>query len=409
MEKLVERFIKYIKIDTQSAENAETCPSTQKQFDLARLLEAELKNIGLKDVVLNDKCYLTAMLPKNGKKDVPTIGFIAHIDTSPEITGANVNPQIIEKFNGKDIILNAKKKIYLKVNEFPELQNYFGQSLITTDGTTLLGADDKAGIAEIVTALEYLKKHPEIEHGTIKIAFTPDEEIGKGADFFNVESFGSDFAFTVDGGEMGELEYENFNAASAKIMFSGRNVHPGKAKNVMVNSMIIAMDFLSFIPRNESPEYTEKYEGFFHLMGISGNVEDTTIQYIIRDHDREKFEAKKELILRIVDLINQKYGKNSARVIMKDQYYNMREKIEPVKHIIDLAKKAFKKAGVAPIINPIRGGTDGAKLSYKGLPTPNIFAGGHNAHSKFEYIPVRSMEKAVDVILKIIELNYQNN
>lgn len=409
MEKLVERFIKYVKVDSQSDDNVESCPSTQKQFDMAKVLEADLKEIGMKDVELDENCYLTATLPSNSKKSVPTIGFIAHMDTSPDITGSNVNPQIIEKFDGEDIVLNQKKKIHFKVSEFPEIKNYYGQSIITTDGTTLLGADDKAGIAEIITAMEFLINNPEIEHGTIKICFTPDEEIGRGADYFDVEKFGADFAFTVDGGEIGELEYENFNAASARITFSGRNVHPGKAKNMMLNSMIVAMEFISFVPKNESPEFTDKYEGFFHLINISGNVEDTTIQYLLRDHDKNKFEVKKELILRITDLINQKYGKNTARVIMKDQYYNMKEKIEPVKHIIDLAKKAYKKAGVAPKINPIRGGTDGAKLSYKGLPTPNIFAGGHNAHSRFEYVPIRSMEKAVDVIVKIIELNFQNN
>lgn len=407
MEKLVERFLNYVKIDTQSDESVESCPSTDKQFDLARILEAELKELGLKDVEVDDNCYVIATLPSNTDKHVPTIGFIAHLDTATEITGKNVTPQITKNFNGEELIMNVHKKILFPIADFPEILNFTGQTIITSDGSTLLGADDKAGIAEIMTAIDHLVKTPKIKHGTIKIAFTPDEEIGRGADKFDVEKFGADFAFTVDGGEVGELEFENFNAATAKIMVSGRNVHPGKAKNKMVNSLSIAMELISMIPPNQSPEFTEKYEGFFHLTGLNGTVESTSIQYLIRDHDREKFEDKKELMLRIIDLINQKHGKNTARVIMKDQYYNMRVKIEPVMHIIELAKNAFTEVGVKPKINPIRGGTDGAKLSFKGLPTPNIFTGGHNAHSKFEFISVESMKKAVDVILKIIELNHE--
>ena len=407
MKRLVERFINYVKMDTQSDESNDSCPSTEKQFDLARVLEGELKELGLKDVEVDENCYVMATLPANTDKNVPIIGFIAHMDTATEITGANVNPIITENFDGKELLMNSKKKTFFPVKEFPEILNFVGETIITTDGTTLLGADDKAGVAEIMTAIEYLMEHPEIKHGTIKVAFTPDEEIGRGADKFDVEKFAADFAFTVDGGEVGELEYENFNAATAKIMLSGRNVHPGKAKNRMVNSLSIAMELISMVPPNQSPEFTELYEGFFHLLSINGSVESTSIQYMVRDHDRDKFEDKKDLLLRIIDLINQKHGKNTATVIMKDQYYNMKEKIEPVIHIIELAKNAFTEVGVKPIINPIRGGTDGAKLSFKGLPTPNIFTGGYNGHSRYEFIPVGSMQKAVDVILKIIELNHE--
>jgi len=404
MEKLVDRFLKYVKIDTKSDPNSDTYPSSEKQFNLAKELVKELQEFGLKDAAVDENGYVMATLPSNIDKDIPTIGFIAHMDTSPDMTAENVNPQIVKEYDGGDIILNKKKNIVLSPKDFPELKNYVGDDLITTDGTTLLGADDKAGVAEIMTAIEYLVSNPDVKHGSIKVGFTPDEEIGRGADKFDVKKFGADFAYTVDGGEIGELEYENFNAAYAKIRFNGRNVHPGSAKNKMINSTLIAMEFNSMLPPNEVPEHTEGYEGFYHLHDIRGNVEETTLEYIIRDHDREKFEERKRKIERIVDYLNNNIGKGTVELEMKDQYYNMKEKIKPVIHIVETAKKAMEEVGVKPLIKAIRGGTDGSRLSYMELPCPNLFTGGHNFHGKFEYIPIESMKKSVEVILKIIEL-----
>ncbi len=403
MDNILERFLRYVKIDTQSDEESKANPSTEKQFDLGRMLEKELKEIGFQNVELDENCNLWAEIKSNTKKDIPTIGFIAHMDTATEISGKNVNPQVIENYNGRDIILNKEKDVILSTDDFPELKNYKGQTLITTDGKTLLGADNKAGIAEIISALEYFIKNPEVKHGTIKIAFTPDEEVGRGTETFDVERFGADFAYTVDGGEIGGLEYETFNAAKAKLTIKGKNVHPGSAKNTMVNSLRIGFEFNNLLPENEKPEYTEDYEGFYHLLETKGAVEETVMKYIIRDHDMEKFENKKELFEKTVEYLNYKY-KNRITLKMEDQYYNMSEKIEPVYHIVETAKKAMEDLGIEPIINPVRGGTDGARLSYIGLPTPNIFTGGHNFHGKYEYIPLESMEKAVLVIRKIVEL-----
>ncbi len=404
MEKLVERFLKYVKIDTESNPDSATCPSSEKQFDLARELVKELEGLGLEDVSLDDNGYVMATLPSNTDKDIPTIGFIAHMDTSPDFSGKNVKPQIIKNYDGKDIVLNKDKNIVLSPKDFPELKNYISQDIITTDGTTLLGADNKAGIAEIITALEYLIDNPSIKHGRIKVGFTPDEEIGRGADRFDTEEFGADFAYTIDGGPIGELEYENFNAAYAKVTINGRNVHPGSAKNKMINSILIAMEFNSMLPVNETPAHTEGYEGFYHLNDIEGNVEKTVLKYIIRDHDKDKFEKKKERIKRAVKYINDSMGYEIIELEMKDQYYNMKEKIEPVFHIVETAERAMQEVGVTPNIKPIRGGTDGARLSFMGLPCPNIFTGGHNFHGKYEYIPIDSMKKAVEVIVKIVEL-----
>ena len=405
MEKLVDRFIKYVKVNTQSDENSKSIPTTKGQLELAKMLEEELKNVGMTEVELDENGYLMATLPSNAPKQVPAIGFIAHFDTSPDFTAENANPQIIDTYYGKNVVLNQKSNIVLSPIEFPSLNNYIGQSLIVTDGQTLLGADDKAGIAEIVTAMEYLIKHPEIKHGKLRIAFTPDEEIGKGADKFDIGKFGADFAFTIDGGGIGEIEYENFNAARAKITIQGLNVHPGTAKNKMKNSMLIAMELNSMLPGHQTPEHTDNYEGFYHLTDIQGNVESSTINYIIRDHDKEKFNKKKDLMIKIVDHLNIKYGARTVKLTLVDQYYNMREKIEPNFHIVELAMKAMNELGIKPKVIPIRGGTDGARLSFMGLPCPNIFAGGHNFHSKFEFIPVNSMEKAVLTIVKIAELN----
>jgi len=401
--KVYDRFIRYAKIDTQSDPRSESCPSTKKQFHLAKELVKELNGMGLEDVTLDENCYVMATLPSNLEKEVPVIGFISHMDTSPDFTGQSVKPQIVKNYDGKDIILNSKKNIVLSPQDFPELLKYIGQDLITTDGNTLLGADDKAGIAEIMCAMEYLTENPTIKHGIIKIGFTPDEEIGMSAEKFDVKKFGADYAYTIDGGEIGELEYENFNASLAKVTISGRNVHPGTAKNQMINSMMIAMELHAMLPVNERPEYTEKYEGFFMLMGFNGSVEESSLAYIIRDHDMEKFRKKNELFKKAVEFINAKYGKNTIKLDLKDQYYNMKEKIEEVKHIIDIAEQAMIDVGVKPLIKPIRGGTDGSRLSFMGLPTPNIFTGGHNYHGKFEYIPIQSMEKAIAVILKIID------
>jgi tripeptide aminopeptidase len=403
MDNILERFLRYVKIDTQSDEESKTNPSTMKQFDLGKTLEKELIEIGFQNVELDENCNLWAEIKSNTDRDIPAIGFIAHMDTATDVTGKDVNPQIIENYDGDDIILNKKNEVILKTEDFPELKNYTGQTLITTDGTTLLGADNKAGIAEIITALEYFIKNPEIEHGDIKIAFTPDEEVGRGTETFDVEKFKADFAYTVDGGEIGGLEYETFNAAKAKLIIKGKNVHPGSAKNTMVSSMRIGFEFDNLLPENEKPEYTEGYEGFFHLLELSGNVEETLMKYIIRDHDMDKFESKKELFKKTVEFLNTKYD-GRINLEMEDQYNNMSEKIKPVFHIVETAKKAMEELGIEPNISPVRGGTDGARLSYMGLPTPNIFTGGHNFHGKYEYIPLESMEKAVLVIRKIVEL-----
>lgn len=400
MQRLVERFITYVKKDTQSDPNSQTTPSTEKQWDLARYLFEELKSIGMEEVTIDENAYVMATLPANVSHQVPTIGFVAHFDTSPDFSGENVNPKFVENYDGGDIVLNEEKNIILSPSYFEDLLLYKGQTLITTDGTTLLGADDKAGIAEIVTAMEYLKQHPEIKHGKIRVCFTPDEEIGRGAHKFDVKKFGADWAYTMDGSQIGELEYESFNAAGAKVHFKGKSVHPGYAKNKMVNSLLIANKFISALPENEIPERTCKREGFFHITDISGDIENTVVQLIIRDHDRQLFEKRKDVVRRIVDELNKTYP-NAVSVEIKDQYFNMREKIEPVFHIVEVAEKAMKELGITPIIKPIRGGTDGSQLSFMGLPCPNIFAGGHNFHGKFEYVPVESLEKATQVIVKI--------
>jgi len=402
---LVDRFLNYVQKDTQSDENTDFVPSTPAQMDFAKDLEKELIRLKFHDVTLDENGYVMATIPSNTDDERPIIGFIAHIDTSPDMTGSRVTPQIIKSYGGGDILLDPENNIILSPKYFPELLNYVGQDLITTNGKTLLGADDKAGIAEIVTAMEYLLAHPEIKHGKIRIAFTPDEEIGKGPDHFNVEAFGADFAYTMDGGEIGELEYENFNAASAKITFKGRNVHPGYAKHKMLNSIRIANQFAGMLPRSETPEHTEGYEGFYHLTGFNGDVESTLLSYIIRDHDRDRFERRKKEMEHLVNKINSEYGSEIATLNMKDQYYNMREKIEPDHmHVIRLAFAAMEAVGVTPQVRPIRGGTDGARLSFMGLPCPNIFAGGLNFHGRYEFIPIPSMEKAMQVILKIVEI-----
>ncbi|WP_066502253.1 peptidase T [Abyssisolibacter fermentans] len=408
MTNVAKRFLKYAKIDTQSDENSKTCPSTQKQFNLANELVKELQELNLQDISVDENGYVMAMLPSNSNEKLPSIGFIAHMDTSPDMSGANVKPQIIEGYDGEDIILNSDKNIILSPVDFPALKNYVGKTLITTDGTTLLGADDKAGVAEIMSAVEYLIQNPNIKHGDIKIAFTPDEEIGAGADLFDVKKFNADFAYTVDGGPIGELEYENFNAAGVSVEINGRNIHPGSAKNKMINATLIAMELNSMLPADQKPQYTEGYEGFFHLMGIKGTVENAAMKFIIRDHDMNKFEEKKELMKNVVEFLNKKYGDNTVELKLKDQYYNMKEKIEPVMHIIETAKKAMEECDVIPLISPIRGGTDGARLSFMGLPCPNLFTGGENFHGKYEYVCIESMNKAVEVILKIIELYSKN-
>jgi peptidase T len=401
---LLERFLKYVSIHTTSDENTGLVPSTPQQMEFAKILAEELKAMGMQDVSLDKKGYLMATLPSNIDKDVPTVGFISHLDTSPDMSGKNVKPRIVENYDGNDIILNEKENIVLSPKQFPELTMYRGQSLVVTNGLTLLGADDKAGIAEIMTAMDYFIKNPDVKHGKVRIAFNPDEEIGLGAHHFDVEKFGCQFAYTMDGGEIGELEYENFNAAGAKVTFYGTNVHPGYAKNKMVNSMKIATKFMATVPANESPEYTDGYEGFYHLTGIGGDVEKTTVSYIIRDHDRKKFEERKAHLQMLVDKINSEFGDNTATLEVKDQYYNMKEKVEPVKYIVDIASEAIRQAGVEPKVKPIRGGTDGAQLSFKGLPCPNIFAGGHNFHGKYEFVPIQSMEKATEVVKNIIKI-----
>ena len=404
MQHIIDRFLSYVTIDTESDPNSESTPSTSKQWDLANKLVEELKAIGMSDVTIDANSYIMASLPSNVDHKVPTIGFISHFDTTPDFTGANVNPQIIEDYDGKDIILNADQNIILSPDYFEDLLLYKGQTLITTDGTTLLGADDKAGITEIVTAMEYLISHPEIKHGNIKVGFTPDEEIGRGAHKFDVEKFGADWAYTMDGSQIGELEYENFNAAGAKIKVKGKIVHPGYAKGKMVNSMYFATELINALPRLETPEHTEGYEGFFHLHQIEGTVEETTLEYIIRDHDKDKFEARKALMIKVVSDLNTKFDGDVFEIELTDQYFNMKEMVEPVLHIVDIAEEAMKAIGITPLIKPIRGGTDGSQLSYMGLPCPNIFAGGHNFHGRYEYVPVESMQKAVEVICKIVEL-----
>jgi len=401
---LLERFLKYVSIHTTSDENTGLVPSTPQQMEFAKILAEELKDMGMQDVSLDKKGYLMATLPSNIDKNVPTVGFISHLDTSPDMSGKNVKPRIVENYDGNDIVLNEKENIVLSPKQFPELTMYRGQSLVVTNGLTLLGADDKAGIAEIMTAMDYFIKNPDVKHGKVRIAFNPDEEIGLGAHHFDVEKFGCQFAYTMDGGEIGELEYENFNAAGAKVTFYGTNVHPGYAKNKMVNSMKIATKFMATVPANESPEYTDGYEGFYHLTGIGGDVEKTTVSYIIRDHDRKKFEERKAHLQMLVDKINSEFGYNTATLEVKDQYYNMKEKVEPVKYIVDIASEAIRQAGVEPKVKPIRGGTDGAQLSFKGLPCPNIFAGGHNFHGKYEFVPIQSMEKATEVVKNIIKI-----
>lgn len=400
---IVDRFIKYARIDTQSDESSTQTPSTQKQFNLAKEVEKELLEMGLTDVSLDNNCYLMATLPSNTRKDVPVIGFIAHFDTSPDMSGENVNPCIIKNYDGNDIVLNESKRLIMSPSDFPELLNHIGEDLIVTDGTTLLGADDKAGVAEIVSAMQYLVDHPEIEHGKIRIGFTPDEEIGRGADKFDVAKFGATWAYTLDGSELGELEYENFNAASAKINIEGRNVHPGYAKNKMINALHVANELVAMLPENERPETTEGYEGFFHLISQKGTVEEANLSFIIRDHDRVKFEERKLFMENSVKALNEKYS-NRLTLELKDQYYNMREKVEPVMHVVDYAARAMEELGVKPHVRPIRGGTDGARLSFLGLPCPNIFAGGLNFHGRFEFLPIPSLRRASQVIVKIAEL-----
>ena len=401
---LVERFLKYVSFDTQSSEETEVTPSTPGQMVFAKYLKEELESLGLEDITLDEHGYLFATLPANIDKPVPTIGFIAHMDTSPDMSGKDVSPRIVQNYDGSDIVLCAEENVVLSPSQFPELLDHKGEDLIVTNGKTLLGADDKAGIAEIVSAIVYLKEHPEIKHGKIRIGFNPDEEIGLGAHKFDVEKFGCDWAYTMDGGEIGELEFENFNAASAKITFKGRNVHPGYAKNKMINSIRVANRFCAMLPAHETPEHTEGYEGFYHLINFNGDVEQTTVAYIIRDHDRARFESRKKKIERFVSEINAEYGEGTATLELRDQYYNMREKIEPVMHIIDTAFAAMEAVGVKPNVKPIRGGTDGAQLSFKGLPCPNIFAGGLNFHGRYEFAPIQNMEKAMKVIVKIAEL-----
>lgn len=401
---ITERFLKYVAFATTSDENTGLTPSTPGQMVFARYLVDELKSIGLTDAAVDENGYVFATLAATTDEPKPTIGFIAHMDTSPDMSGKHVQPRIVPNYDGGDIVLNAEDGCVLSPKQFPELSQYVGQDLIVTNGRTLLGADDKAGIAEIMDAVEFLAQHPEIRHGRVRVAFTPDEEIGQGPHHFDVAKFAADWAYTMDGGEIGELEYENFNAASAKVTVKGRNVHPGYAKRKMLNSMRVAQQFVGMLPRLETPEHTQGYEGFYHLIGVNGNVEQTVLTYIIRDHDRTRFESRKDEMRHLVRKINAEYGEGTAEVELKDQYYNMREKIEPVMHIVDLAVKAMERAGVKPKVSPIRGGTDGAQLSFMGLPCPNIFAGGHNFHGRYEFVPVQSMRKASEVILNIVQM-----
>lgn len=403
-EALIDRFISYVTIDTESDPNSTTTPSSAKQWDLARKLAEELEAMGMQDVSIDDNAYIMATLPSNVAHEVPVIGFIAHFDTTPDFTGANVNPQRIDNYDGSTIVLDTEKNITLSPDYFEDLKLYKGQTLITTDGNTLLGADDKAGITEIMEAMKYLLAHPEIKHGTIRVGFTPDEEIGRGAHKFDVSKFGAAWAYTMDGSQIGELEYENFNAAGAVVTIDGKIVHPGYAKGKMINSMYIATEYINALPRLETPEHTEDREGFFHLYSIEGGVDETKLQYIIRDHDKELFEARKKMMIDLTSELNTKLGKSLVSIEIKDQYFNMREKVEPVMHIVDIAQEAMESIGIKPLIKPIRGGTDGSQLSYMGLPCPNIFAGGHNFHGRYEYVPVESMIKAIEVIIKIAEL-----
>ncbi len=400
---IVDRFLSYVKFDTQSDELTNLTPSTPGQMVFAEHLKAELEAMGLEEITLDDNGYLMATLPANTDAELPVVGFIAHLDTSPDMSGRHVSPRIVQKYDGGDIVLNADKGIVLSPAEFPELLHYVGQDLIVTDGNTLLGADDKAGIAEIISAVDYLKAHPEIKHGKIRIAFNPDEEIGQGAHKFDVPLFGADWAYTMDGGEIGELEYENFNAAVARVTFVGRNVHPGYAKHKMINSMRIANQFVIMLPRWETPEHTEGYEGFYHLVGMEGTVEKSVLTYIVRDHDRDRFERRKKELEHLARKINHEFP-DCCSIEIKDQYYNMREKVEPVMHVVDIAEEAMRRAGIKPKVQPIRGGTDGAQLSFKGLPCPNIFAGGLNFHGRYEFVPIPSMEKAAEVIVEIAKL-----
>ena len=408
-EDIIKRFVGYVTVDTESDPESDTTPSTAKQWDLANALVDELKAIGLEEVTIDKHAYIMATLPSNVDHEVPTIGFISHFDTTPDFTGANVKPQIIDKYDGKDIILNEEENIVLSPDYFEDLLLYKGQTLITTDGTTLLGADDKAGITEIVSAMEFLVANPQIKHGKIRVGFTPDEEIGRGAHKFDVEKFGADWAYTMDGSQIGELEYENFNAAGAVVKVKGKIVHPGYAKGKMVNSMYIATEFINSLPRLETPEHTEGYQGFFHLYSISGEVEETVLEYIIRDHDLGHFEARKEMMQKLTDELNAQYEREVVTIEIKDQYFNMKEKVEPVMHIVDIAEEAMKQLNIKPLIKAIRGGTDGSQLSYMGLPCPNIFAGGHNFHGRYEYVPVESMIKATEVICKIAEITAEQN
>lgn len=401
---LTERFLKYVSFDTQSSELTKLTPSTPGQMVFANYLKAELESLGLEEITLDENGYLFATLPANIDKEVPTIGFISHMDTSPDMSGKDVSPRIVENYDGTDIVLCAEEGVVLSPVQFPELLEHKGEDLIVTNGKTLLGADDKAGLAEIVSAMVYLMEHPEIKHGKIRIGFNPDEEIGEGAHKFDVEKFGCEWAYTMDGGDVGELEFENFNAAAAKVIFKGRNVHPGYAKNKMINSMLIAGKFISMLPSQETPQTTQGYEGFYHLVGIQGDVEQSTLSYIVRDHSSEKFEGRKKEMAQWVGQINAEFGEGTATLELRDQYFNMREKIEPVMHIIDVAFTAMEAVGVKPNVKPIRGGTDGAQLSFKGLPCPNIFAGGLNFHGRYEFVPIQNMEKAMKVIVKIAEL-----
>lgn len=400
---VLKRFLRYIEVYTDSDPTTGVTPSTERQKDLAHILVEELRELGLSDAAMDNNGYVMATLPSNVEKELPTVGFIAHMDTSPDFSGKDVKARIVKEYDGKDIVLNEGQNIVMTTTDFPELLLYKGQDIIVTDGTTLLGADDKAGVAEIMSAVAYLVAHPEIEHGTIKIGFTPDEEIGEGADHFDVAKFGADFAYTMDGGQIGELEYENFNAAAAKIVCRGRSVHPGYAKNKMVNSMLIASDFISRFPEKETPQDTELREGFYHLTDINGSIEETVVQYMIRDFDRDAFEKRKTFLENVAKEMIEKYGEKYFSYELRDQYYNMCEKIEPVMHIVDIAKEAMEEEGITPLVKPIRGGTDGARLSFMGLPCPNIFAGGHNFHGKFEYVPIPSMEKATKLIVRIVE------
>ena len=408
-QKIIERFISYVKIDSQSNADSEVTPSTKIQWDIANKLVQDLKDIGLSRVSIDKNAYIYATLPSNIKKKCPIIGFISHFDTSPDFSGTNIKPQVIENYNGGDIVLNKKNNIVLSSEYFPEIKQYIGQKIITTDGNTLLGSDDKAGVCEIVSAMEYLINNPDIKHGEIKIGFTPDEEIGRGAHKFDVAKFGADWAYTMDGSQIGELEYENFNAASAIIKINGRIVHPGYAKGKLVNSMYYASKFINMIPLDETPEKTQGYEGFYHLTSISGLVEETELQYIVRDHDLNKFKDRKGFLTKLVESLNKKYDQKIFDIKIVDQYYNMKEKVEPHMHIVDIAEDAMKKLNIKPIIKPIRGGTDGSQLSYMGLPCPNIFAGGHNFHGKYEYLPVNSMLSAIEVICKVCEITTSYN